>query len=1481
MKNTKKHLLKTTTVLLLFTFGTLFPMYFMNFGVNSLNQDLHDDITNPDNDNGISLQPSDAYQVDSQLSPGISWWNDTWSRRIGIEIENNEVFNRYEPVDIYLTFEANSFYKGTERLVRYDGGSEVWSDPIPIQLYNTTGATYYTSFNVVFIANVSQNSNSTFFLYYHVSGDGIDTSYSYETGFESTNMGGTLNVEVKREDLIPDVNDYKLILKVGEAASTLVKGTGSGWSTANYHAAKSLAPERIETKEALSSLVFSAHLDETSGTTVSAHNYAGTIIEGTVTSSISDLTVLGVTNGAFNFRGTSNDMVRFSDALAGTGAPFNTGTVKWSMACWVNPTTLTAQTTGKGIQNPFMAHTKTTGGSASRYTFEIGISTSGYIMLYFRTQYGPTVYYTFDLLDQITEGNWHFIAIRVDLTPGRNGGLGSVGVCVDDTWQYTSNWDSGNQMRSDTTSFQIGGSLNGGRYFNGKVDEVQFYSSNLDETSLDTTYKYSSNPEIVHTSTISSIQDVEVGDVFSQYNIIWNAIGNMWTSDIVTFYWDYNLWNIQRTIYFQNLYEQTGYGITNGPMIPLNSYYDVSNTVSSGSYYVYEGNYYQDLSDPSNVVEPEDFIVIYCEPNDNDDAFGIFLQDWTVIGGATMNYFNGTLSYASNIVEFAAGANHDFSNAGGDWSSKKLTIKFWEFIDSIYYGDYGSDMNEIKSYFDDVSISLKTQTNQYIYNPQDLRYNIAVYVTDHDDTLVPGVTIDLINETGSIIDTRSTDTSGNALFQDIMNGTYTVNASYTDFGKTIEIANVIPIDDLAAESNPFTKTFIANFSRVNMTSIHLNCSRIVDGEWVSPLNNARFNFTYSRDGLEEEMLIGYKYTNETGAVMFRWQNATLDGYVSVSIFWYEGWELNLQAENEIPNMDSATLKLYFNNYTWYEVNATKGEGEAVTYISSITLYDIDYNYVDYINVDIEDSFTIVANYSYAGSDGTSGPVEGGIIMNLKILTTKVNINPIAFEYNGSGIYTLTMDTSDPIETGGQAWKAGIDYIAEIIGADGTENDTLAINLQPYQTRISANELYSNANYLEMLSFNITYEYNSSGIWTAIPEASLSYYVVGYGYIYGTSLPYLGGGTYTLSINTTNFPETGQYYIQISASKQNYQTRGHEQRVVILDISAKLNNSEITFQYESNVYLGETEVFDLFYTEAISGKGIEGADIVQYDWWKFIDGVKADEGSGNLDPEGEGMYSLDFNTAALEVGRYVFEISIKKTNYELKRATINLNINKRDFSSTALPFYSAVSGVPGGLEIKICLKDALSGEIIDDISPGMMTITFLGQTFNFTHLGDGCYRTLLTNIPGGVLVTPQLYGAVIRIERENYTTIEQSITINVALMELFPGMPLFYFLIIIIGAVAVVSGIVAYRVIQVRRIPKFIKKSKNLIKAISSEDTISDSLMYPTKEAFIAKKFADNWKIHDLSLFEIMGVGKGKKVKTLPGEKLKDAKGGAE
>jgi hypothetical protein len=118
--------------------------------------------------------------------------------------------------------------------------------------------------------------------------------------------------------------------------------------------------------------------------------------------------------------------------------------------------------------------------------------------------------------------------------------------------------------------------------------------------------------------------------------------------------------------------------------------------------------------------------------------------------------------------------------------------------------------------------------------------------------------------------------------------------------------------------------------------------------------------------------------------------------------------------------------------------------------------------------------------------------------------------------------------------------------------------------------------------------------------------------------------------------------------------------------------------------------------------------------------------------------------------------------------------------------------------------------------------------------------------------------------------------EIDLSITVGLVEIFPGFPMFYFLMIVGAAVAVVGSLVAYRTIQKARIPTFVKRVRAMSKSIKGRKSISDSLLYPSKEEYIVKELGDKWDMLGLSLNEILGVER-KKGKNMP--KIPESEGG--
>ena len=75
--------------------------------------------------------------------------------------------------------------------------------------------------------------------------------------------------------------------------------------------------------------------------------------------------------------------------------------------------------------------------------------------------------------------------------------------------------------------------------------------------------------------------------------------------------------------------------------------------------------------------------------------------------------------------------------------------------------------------------------------------------------------------------------------------------------------------------------------------------------------------------------------------------------------------------------------------------------------------------------------------------------------------------------------------------------------------------------------------------------------------------------------------------------------------------------------------------------------------------------------------------------------------------------------------------------------------------------------------------------------------------------------------------------------------------IFYTIIIVMSVLFIVYSYI----IQ----PYLLKKSRAIKKAVKGQKSISEALLYPSKGAYIVKKFGDKWGKLGLSLEEILGI----------------------
>ena len=186
----------------------------------------------------------------------------------------------------------------------------------------------------------------------------------------------------------------------------------------------------------------------------------------------------------------------------------------------------------------------------------------------------------------------------------------------------------------------------------------------------------------------------------------------------------------------------------------------------------------------------------------------------------------------------------------------------------------------------------------------------------------------------------------------------------------------------------------------------------------------------------------------------------------------------------------------------------------------------------------------------------------------------------------------------------------------------------------------------------------------------------------------------------------------------------------------------------------------------------------------------------------------------------------------KQNYETKNLDINLNILKRtidaDIDAKGLDDdqLNIVKGKTVVIEIE--LTDPTQRDI--PITKAKVVLDIGDDELEFDEVEPGVYELEFDTEDYEAFFTSQTLTGEIIITKTNYVTDEIDITIVVDMEEIFPGIPTFYFLIVVSAIVGVVGSLATYRIIQVARIPKFVKKIRAIRKAIKSNSKISDLII---------------------------------------------------
>ncbi|MFX0132298.1 MAG: LamG-like jellyroll fold domain-containing protein [Candidatus Hodarchaeota archaeon] len=1252
------------------------------------------------------LKPSKIVHYNKKYNLS-DWWNNIYKYRIGFMLENIESFVRYQPVDVSLTFRENEHYESTSRLVRYNAtGNNEWSEPIPIQVWDIEtyqSPSYIKSCKITFLANISAKSNNTYFLYFNDNNEGI-SDIQYNTDFSSTLSNGELDVSVG-----PSGSKYRVILEEGKGVSKFIR------NNINFHSENSLTPERQLTHPSLSLL---AHCDE--GAEIKVDDSSGNNLQGYF---IGDTSWTGgIVNNGLEFDG-DGDYITFNDVL---NNPFGSASKEFTITTWIKPKNLTKNLSNYNISNCFMAKAS----EPYNDNFELGVyrinETHGLLNLYIDTAGFQNQSIFGDKSNPIRTNQWNFIAVRYN--------EGNVDVQINDLW-YTKDvnnsepWDGAKYLDQASGSyFTLGATIDSWTYFNGTMDEIAIYNIALTNTEIQKAKFGYSNSSII---LINELEELEIGDVFSKYQITWDTIYDMHIEDIITFYYDYNLWNIHRTIYFDDHLDQN-----NALMIAMNTYYNLSDISDhQNCKYIYDGIVKKDITATDFIVE--NYTIIHCTPDPLKNTIGLFIESYNLsnILQSSINYLKGNINYSNDIVKFTPGSITDFNNSNGG-EDFKLFVSFWEYIDSV--NQTGNlDNVGISQYFNNTYQSLKKPINIYIFKKNSLKFNLEVYVEDIDEKPVNNAIVSIYNLTNegkvdSCIATKETGPNGKATFQKLLNGTYTINITYTNYNQPafpiIPKPVNITIDDTLADIND---NIYYNFYNVSLTTLKLTLQR-VDPKTLNikeSVVNANVSF-WINDGSGDKY-VGYELTDESGKVEFYWLNFTHteDGNVTFSVTWYDTLQ-KISTEEDLDGIN-------------YNKNITLPFYKENTKIVNVSSYEFSCALVEYVPgiLEFRTKITFRVNYTYTINYTNPTAINGAKVHGY-IEQGGTNISSVLLEFNEPGLngtYELKINTSNPQDPEIE-FQAEIIYKIHIYAFKGgyiPKTTEILFQLTPTTTQLTLDKENVEVYWKDILTLNAYYEDILAEPYAPINGATVHYSIVELPYINGNLFPNGTIGWYKLNLNSTEFANNGTYTLNITAYKKSYVPKSITIPLIINQRSTNFTLDEDNLE----VYWKDILTLNAYY-EDISSEPytpINGAT-VNYSI------VELPSINGTLPPDDTyGWYKLNLNiTEFAHNGNYTLYITACKKYYESKSIAIsitptNLTLDKENVEVyweeyiTLNAYYEDISEEPytpiNGATVNYSIVElpSINGTLLPNGTYGWYKLNFSSTEF----VDNGTYTLNIT------------------------------------------------------------------------------------------------------------------------------------------------------
>ncbi|MHA1695579.1 MAG: FG-GAP-like repeat-containing protein [Candidatus Helarchaeota archaeon] len=271
---------------------------------------------------------------------------------------------------------------------------------------------------------------------------------------------------------------------------------------------------------------------------------------------------------------------------------------------------------------------------------------------------------------------------------------------------------------------------------------------------------------------IISINKVNEGPIFVQYQIEWSDFKGLYTTDLLTFYASTSLWKLKRTQYWSSSYT-SDYTIINS-LYNISTAHQFNVSLLDLMTDVNEANFdgHHDLT--LGIVSTGYSTVVDSIQNKNNISFGLYLTNYKASQYVSLSgiSFDSQYKLCSEYIEFKAIAN-GYSTPGG--SPNSLSLDLWEF----------AGVNKTKSQLTNIDNILNTNFIQS-ESSDTIWYSISIRVVDSANIPVGGANVTIYNKTlydlngpvpSAKVASEIVDSTGyTKTFTKILEGNYTIVA---------------------------------------------------------------------------------------------------------------------------------------------------------------------------------------------------------------------------------------------------------------------------------------------------------------------------------------------------------------------------------------------------------------------------------------------------------------------------------------------------------------------------------------------------------------------------------------------------------------------------------------------------------------------------------------------------------------------------------